>query len=274
MLFHAPRLSGYDFGLIRTPGPGLGNLLFPVLRAAIGVERMGGTFVYPTFAQLKFGPLLRRERDKRIYHDVARRRSGTEWAQWLRAKAATPRIDEALATSAGDMSSGCIEYRGLRRYFHDLAPHDALCRGWFDANMAQTHSAMPCDLAMHIRLGDFVADPQGTGDANTRTPADWYRRAYDLARERLGLDAPRVTIFTDGDFDEVRALLNLPSMHFDDSLNAAVAMRNLAAAPLIITSRSTFSMWGAFLGNRPAIWDASFAVEDYFPWRDGLDIRL
>ena len=38
-MYHYPLLSSLDFGLIRGPGPGFGNLLFPIGRALEEAKR-------------------------------------------------------------------------------------------------------------------------------------------------------------------------------------------------------------------------------------------
>lgn len=272
MLFHNPSLSAVDFGLFRTPGAGLGNLLFPILRAVIGREKRGGTLVYPTFAQLKWGPLLRGERDKRFYTNVARGRRLAEWGDWLRSRFDGPSVNEREA--APDMANGVIQYTGLRDYFHDLASHQALVQRWYADNMRGAPVGDDYDIAVHIRLGDFVADPTQTGDVNTRTSFDWYRGAIAEGARRIGIANPRLLVFTDGSFDEVRDGLRMADLQFDESVHAAAAMERMSRASLIVTSRSTFSMWGAFLGNRPAIWDSNFDYREFFPERADLDISM
>lgn len=273
MLYHNPSLSSVDFGLFRTPGAGLGNLLFPILRAAIGREMRGGALVYPTFAQFKWGPLLRGERDKRFYTNVARGRTAGEWGDWLRSRLDGPSVGEREAAAA-TMADGVIQYTGLRDYFHDLAGHQSLVQRWYGGNMRGGPAGDDYDIAVHIRLGDFVADPTQTGDVNTRTSFDWYRGAIAEGAKRIGIANPRLLVFTDGSFDEVRDGLGIAGLRFDESVHAAAAIARMARAPLIVTSRSTFSMWGAFLGNRPAIWDSTFDYREYFPHRADLDISL
>jgi hypothetical protein len=51
-------------------------------------------------------------------------------------------------------------------------------------------------------------------------------------------------------------------------------MRNMSRARIIVASRSSFAMWGAWLGQAPAIWDREFDIEPFFPLRPGLDHRF
>ena len=55
-MYHYPLLSRPDFGFIRGPGPGFGNLLFPIARALNEAQIQRGIFVRPTLFNLKIGP--------------------------------------------------------------------------------------------------------------------------------------------------------------------------------------------------------------------------
>ena len=57
-MYHYPLLSRPDFGFIRGPGPGFGNLLFPIARALNEAQIQRGIFVRPTFK--KIGPLAKK----------------------------------------------------------------------------------------------------------------------------------------------------------------------------------------------------------------------
>lgn len=269
---HFPVLSTYDFGFFRSHGPGLGNLLFPISRALVGSDKYGGTFVYPTVPQIKLGPFLRRERDKRIYGNLFRSRNMTEWSDWIRAKRnswITEEHNDVIQTRA------TICYSGLKRYFYDIEGHEQLISDWIGANAQFSGEILaPYDIGIHIRLGDFVAMETSSTGSNMRIPMEWYRQAFKEATSILGLSTPKVLLFTDGDIDQVRQALGIGMVRADPSNNAVTAIMNLSKAKLIITSRSTFSMWSAYLGSVPAIWDKRFELGEYFPLREKLDISI
>ena len=66
------RLSSWDFGVLRVFGAGLGNLLFPWARSMVLARSAGLIPIFPTWPQLKLGPIFRRERDARTYQDLFR----------------------------------------------------------------------------------------------------------------------------------------------------------------------------------------------------------
>ncbi|MES2096936.1 MAG: hypothetical protein V4459_09255 [Pseudomonadota bacterium] len=272
--YHYPWLSHLDLGVVRSPGPGLGNMLFPIARALVGQHRIGGTFVYPTMRQVKFGPMLRGETDKRTYGNILRSRTMREWRDWAAARVA-PSIDEQ-DTSIDARAARCIVYHGLGDYFLPIAPYAPLVRDWLIANGRFSASlAEPYDIAIHVRMGDFVDQTEDAHEGfNLRQPWAWYRTALDEARRVSGKKQPTIRLFSD--VAPVVALREIASTGavVDTSGNALTAMLNLSKARIIVTSRSSFSMWAAFLGESISIWNGRMDVARYFPFDDRRDISL
>ena len=73
-MYHYPLLSNLDIGIIRSPGPGFGNLLFPIGRALQEAKIKKEIFVRPTMFNLKVGPFLRKEKDLRLYNNELKKR--------------------------------------------------------------------------------------------------------------------------------------------------------------------------------------------------------
>lgn len=260
-LLHAAKLSAVDLGLVRSPGPGLGNLLFPIARALIGAAKHGGIFVKPTIRQVKLGPIFRGESDWRTYGNVMNGRSGLEWLFWSRSKLrrTTSEVDYV------DQKITTVIYEGLGRQFYDLVGHRDLLIDYLRNNAIGVEELGPrYDVAIHIRRGDFVVGGNHK-KKNIQTPTDWYRRAWQASQETLKLKEMRTILFTDGDPHAVRAELGLPGVEIDNSPNALIAMMKMANADLLIGSRSTFSLWGCFLGGGHAIWPKQFDLGLYKP---------
>jgi hypothetical protein len=268
-LYHAARLSGLDLGVVRSPGPGLGNLLLPISRALIGRHKHNGRFVWPTMRQIKVGPVLRWENDFRTYGGVLRPRSREDWQTWI-AAGRRPSVSE------GDYVKGregvTIRYAGLGSYFHDIVGHSALLKAWLEsARRPDVALCDPYDIAIHVRLGDFSAGNSAAATFNVRQEIDWYRRAFKTAAGQASTPTLRVRLFTDGDSDDVARQIGLTGPEHDRSVNALTAILNLSRAKAIITSRSTFSMWGVFLAQAHAYWDERFDLKRTFPLRPSLD---
>lgn len=269
-MYHLPVLSRLDFGIVRAPGPGLGNLLFPIARALIGQQEMGGTFVMPTLRQVKLGPILRRERDKRTYGDVFRHRNADELRDWLAARLAR-KVDEGDTSASGRVTR---HYEGLGRQFHDLAGHSTMVRGFLEQHSRKSVPSTHFNVAIHVRLGDFTAPVTEAANQNSRIPLDWYRDAVALARETLGHENVRGVLFTDEDPRRVIEELRLTGFSPEPAGNALTSMLALGQAEILIGSRSTFSLWGRYLGARAAIWPAGFDLARYAPTEAGRDIFL
>lgn len=268
-LRHVPVLSAVDCGIVRSPGPGFGNLMFPISRALIGQQRYGGEFVYPTMRQVKVGSFLRRERDKRTYGDVLRRRTLRDWRTWL-SVAGGPNVDEHAFD--GRRQGVNVRYAGLGNLFHDLTGHRDLIRQWMLSNQRFAQACEPFDIGIHVRLGDFCEAGQSRSGNNVRQPLEWYRAALEEARHLSGKAKPSVRLFTDGDPVEVSEKLRVGALGIDHGQNALQSILNLSRARVLVTSRSTFSMWAAFLGDMPAIWDRRYEARTRsFPDRAGLD---
>lgn len=273
MLYHLPILSARDFGLVRTPGPGLANLLFPIARAIKGRELHGGIVVRPTMRQIKIGTYLRNEKDKRTYGDVFKHRSAREWRDRLRAMRAAASDERTFAMNAdGDQA---VRYEGLGGYFSELTGADQPVKRWLDtfANY-QGLVEEPYDIAVHVRLTDFQpADPKSSSHS-VRLPFAWYKDAVSHAASLLGSAQPRIMLFSDTDHDVVEAQLAPLRLLRDPAGNALTSMTNMSRARVLVASRSTFAMWGAWLGGTPTFWDRDFDVEPFFPMRSGLDHRI
>ena len=56
---------------------GLGNILFTYARPVVYTKKHeNAKLIWPTWLSLKEGPILRREKDKRLYFDLFRNKSG------------------------------------------------------------------------------------------------------------------------------------------------------------------------------------------------------
>lgn len=274
MVYHQAKLSSWDFGFARSPGPGLGNLLFPISRALVGQSRYGGVFVYPTIRQVKIGTYLRMERDKRTYGNVFRTRKKEDWRIFLRALQA-PTVAENQYRKRSTLGPVTVAYSGLQYYFHDIEGCRNLIMPWIASN-ARLKGAIDdkYDIGIHVRLGDFQVCGYNDSRSNTRLPVQWYKDAIRQAQSALGVKTPKTFVFTDGDVGQVKKLLSIPEATADTAKNAVTAIINLSKARVIVASRSTFSMWAVYLGGQAAIWDANFDLNRYFPVRKELDTRI
>lgn len=272
-LYHFPVLSSQDFGFVRSPGPGFGNLLFPIARALAGQRAIGGVFVYPTIPQFKLGTYIRRERDKRTYSGELRARTLREWKDWWLARNSILRYSETEPVS--QKLEGTVLYAGLADCFQSLDSAGELVGNWLDSNACyRGRVSDKYDIGLHVRLGDFSSNASAGNGPATRQSMDWYRMAVERARSLTSGQKSRILLFTDDEPEKVREVLKISNIAIDPSANAVTAIRNLSDASCIITSRSTFSMWAAYIGDTTALWHTSFEKSDIFPTRKGKDFLV
>ncbi|MEK8085718.1 alpha-1,2-fucosyltransferase [Aquabacterium sp. A3] len=263
-LLHFPVLSRADFLFFRLLGPGLGNLLFPMYRAFQAQRLEGGQLVFPQFFQWKPGPWLRREKDARAYGDLFRHRTPQEVL--LHAKAVALRL-------SGHAERLRVQ-EGLGRHFHDLdAAHQATFKQWLvdhyrhrEALMQELASISAQDICVHIRRGDFAAATTAAaqqGTMNYQIPDEWYVDAVRVARQSA--PGARVRVFTDAHTLEPALMAALGADEVDASPNALHSMLRMSAHGTIVTSRSSFSLWAAYLGSGQAIVHRDFDLGRYMP---------
>lgn len=258
MLYAYPKLSKWDFSIFRLFGPGLGNLLFPWARFILATQKYKLTPISPTWLQIKFGPILRKETDKRFYFNLFKKNSEEisgikkqiilfkyslvteDYVEYLKSGIPLPQNDIKI-----------IVFTGLRDYFNSIiAEHaflyDELLKTTKDEHKKGLNFDFRKSMSVHLRRGDFKH--------SNVTPIQWYINALHQLRAELGSDWP-IYIFSDGTDEELMPVMRLPNtkrLTFGSSLADLIALSK--AHILIGSAGSTFSQWASFLGRMPVIW--------------------
>lgn len=261
MLYHLPILSKPDLLFFRGPGgPGLGNLLFPFCRAYLGQKSLGGKLVIPTFRQFKLGTFLRGESDKRTYGDIFQRRTVRDHFNWVSALLQAKSYEGESQYRFGDT----IVYSGMGNQFHDLQGYYCDVRDFLIGRSKHKSCVKPYDIAIHVRRGDFQQrDPLQSQYFSI--PTDWYKQALDYAIEISEKKSPKIMLFTDAEHAGLLDELGRHDLTPEPLANALISMLNMSKAKVMIGSRSTFSLWGNYLGNNIAIWPSQFDLGRYKP---------
>jgi hypothetical protein len=255
-----PRFAGSaDLGFFRIGGPGLANSLFVWAKALALADRYGGRNVFPTWPQIKFGTILRRENDSRLYaglfHPAENDISGAEKLQLLvrRSWTSISRLDQVVAPPP----DACYRVTSDRidDFFEELLDAAPVVRSALQARSIRLPAAAAQPfIGVHVRLGDFSV-PSGTeptGAVNYRLPLDWYLDRVRVLRSALGHDAPAV-VFSDADADELGPLLKETGVQLQRGGSALDDLWSLRGAGAIVASSSTFSYWAGYLGNAVVI---------------------
>jgi hypothetical protein len=272
MLYSYPRLSDINFlGMVRLGGPGLGNLLLPWARSIVASKKYNLRQVSPTWPQIKAGPILRREKDFRTYHDFFSLSSdqvkGFRKMYLLSSLKKIPesnlcKIDFSNVNSYLEDAIVVFQGMDINKPFDGLLMHHTLIADELFSMTKRKHKkGLDFDfrnsISVHVRFGDFssVKNSQSLSDGrrNSRIPISWYIHKIQIIRQSLDLKIP-VYIFSDGQDNEMLELLNLPNVQritFGSSIADLIA---LSRSKILIASGSTFSMWASYLGRMPVIW--------------------
>lgn len=243
---------------------GLGNLLFPWARCFLWCREHNIPMIAPQWAQIRIGPYLRRERDKRNYQRLFEHDGYITGAKRAALLATAPKIDEGrkdvILETAG-RGRQIVVFREMATMFDPLrgasqalgAEINRITRPQF---LPQPMTETPF-IGIHVRRGDFAAPKTEAdlreGRTSLRIPLSWYIAA--LARLREGMEGRTpALVFSDGDEQELADLLAIPDVALQSGNAAITDLLSLAQARAIIASGSTFSMWASFLSQVPTLW--------------------
>ena len=265
MIYHYPMLSNYDFLLFRMKGSGLANNLFPMYRAFQKSKETNGVFIFPPIVQLKIGPFIRGESDKRVYLNLFKRRSFDELMK-LKVLFSSKKYDELSSNLLNKDKDGVIIYKGIEdlsgsnKYYFFKSFNQEYKEEFINMLIARSKkrdrlfselsSIKKDDICIHIRRGDFPV--KGLKDDPFRQISDeWFIKVLDyLARE---FPRKKIRIFTDDTTSLSNELLSIKDVSVDSSYNAWHAILKMSAHGTIVASTSTFSLWSAFIGDQKII---------------------
>ena len=240
---------------------GLANMLFAWARAEVFCRDHGALLLAPQWVNvLRVGPWLRRERDKRYY---LANFSNAGMIQGLRRFAvlkAFRHLDEAEYSrdaQTGEKGVRVVDFRGMERFFEPFLTAQPYVKERLfaiaSAPILEQLEQLPEEpfIGVHIRRGDFT-----TG--GIATPDDWYVRAVAQALRAVGGDRRSlpIRVFSDADPESLRFLSEaFPRVVLTPKAPALLDLLQLSrCAALVGTSRSSFSMWAAFLGQMTSYW--------------------
>lgn len=267
MCYSYVKLSRNDFGILRLPisGLGLGNLLFPWARFMIATKEYRLRPIFPTWFQIRFGPILRGEKDKRFYHDLFCKPQGQigGWRKlYLLSRLGRITEDEFLSNPQRfSFRKAIIVFEGERDYFRPLQGWDQFLykeiRSMTDQRWLRRVDEMPdIPIGIHVRRGDFC-DPKSMEDFKNKgalkTPLTWFIESLNLIRNVVNssVQAFVVSDGTDGELRELLALKNIVRMTTGSAIGDLLA---LSTAKIFLSSGgSSFSAWASFLGQMPTI---------------------
>ena len=256
--------------LCKMPKAGLGNQLFPIMRALVFGNLNQLEVIIIGYNQIKMGPYLRREKSKRKYFGAFRFQKNIlgEWIDQLKLSrySGLTRMEEPPLISF-PLKSGAdtiYVYSALpdyRDFFSGLNQHRVLVKQLLFESLSSkvilklNELKSPC-IGVHIRMGDFkiLADGQDFSQVGqTRTPEKYFIDVINSIRS-IHQSALPVTVFSNGYENELPELFRMPGVSMMEGNTDIVDLLLLSRSKIIVTSSgSTFSYWSGFLSNAPVI---------------------
>ena len=263
-----PQLHGVDLVFLRIGGVGLGNLLFPFARAVIFAKRYGFRLIAPTWFQIKLGPLMRGEEDKRLYSDLfdsCDYINGIKKFLILFFKKLNG--DIYVDNLPWDIISHSnyplvFIFKGMGNLFDDIKDghaivYEEILKITKERHLSKIKNNKEFIIGIHIRMGDFVVNKNETAAFSYRADLGWYMGCIDRIRQVLQYPA-KALIFSDGNEHELSRVLQMGSVekvYYGSAISDILA---LSKCDVLIASRSTFSMWASYLGRMPTLYPPGF----------------
>jgi len=243
-----PKLPSKFHFIVRFMGSGLANCLFIYARSIILAKKYNAHIINPSWVQFNIGPYIRGEKDKRHYNGLFKSFGITSlnknWLLLTRKyfpEDINPEIDK----------KGIIVVDGLKNYFEDLHNHSDLVKNHLltIVNNEALKSYNEVDtkfIGVHIRLGDYGAD--------SRISFQWYIEKMKFI-SNICNSKVEFFVFSDGTAEELSEVLSFPNTKLVFFGSAIADIMVLSKAKLILASDSTFSAWGAYLGQVPILFN-------------------
>jgi hypothetical protein len=247
------------YGYPVLPKAGLGNMLIPWADCFIWCKDMGIEQVAPFWHKIRIGPYIRREKDKRQYQRLFIDTNVTQGIKRLfllliseKISAEEYRLSNSYKTSFPTTLVCFSEMNQFNRLIgRNKEVSNELYRitrpEYWPVGLPQSY------IGVHIRMGDFPIKSEIEKQHYFRIPLQWYLGVISELRNALGADFP-IVIFSDGTDKEIKDVLELDNVirsPFSESISDLLA---IAKSTVIVTSRSSYSLFGAYLGQVPSIW--------------------
>ncbi|HEY4875226.1 MAG TPA: alpha-1,2-fucosyltransferase [Puia sp.] len=255
----------------KLPRAGLGNQLFPLMKAHVFAHLNNLPIIVTGYHQFKIGPYLRGEKSKRNYNDYFNFQKnifGELSDKWKLKKNNDLKIcPEHLLEKIDDDKIGkskiyfYSEIPHWSDYFGQLKNYRKLAVDLFynllSKNIKKKISLQPTPcIGVHIRMGDFRKLNKGEDFSKVglvRTPENYFVDVINNIRKVNGNNL-HASIFSDGKKSELQSILQLENVSLIEGNPDIVDLVLLSKSKIIVSSAaSTFSYWAGFLSGVPII---------------------
>ncbi len=256
--------------ICRLPKAGLGNQLFPLLKAYIFSEINQLPVIVTGYKQFFIGPYLRGEKSKRKYNGLfvfqknilVEKLASWKLPRYKNYREIREPAIEQLSTAAPPNTSYLFsEMPHWDHYFDGLKENrERVIRILQDLLRTEIKEAVEIlqapIIGIHVRMGDFrklqAGEQYGQAGA-VRAPEEYFISLIEQIRKIHGSQLP-VKVFTDGYRHELTGLLKMENIEMVEGNRDMVDLLLLSKSRIIITSAgSTFSYWAGFLSDAAVI---------------------
>jgi hypothetical protein len=250
--FIYPKLPAFKtFAISRIGGNGIANCMFIAARGFVFSKKYNLELIEPTWFNLSIGPYIRNQKDKRHYNNLFKpygKLKGLKKIYLLNRYKHIPYFPGLIT----DKKCVIFIVEGLNNYFEEIVYEHKIVKEYFykiiRPNIFDKLSKIEFSnaIAIHVRMGDYPEQ--------LRTPLLWYKKTIELINE-ITNNKYRFFLFSDGNEGEFKDLLlieNVQKLFFGNSIADILAISKCC---FVIGSDSTFSGWGVYLGQVPAVFN-------------------
>jgi hypothetical protein len=251
-----PFLGQYEFIFFRLFGPGIGNSLLIWARALIYSHRYNLKMLQPTWNNFSIGPVIRKQKDFRIYADLFKQDSSyLNNLRKLKLLIFNKKVFEENIIEHNFKSDDVLIVKGLKNFFNDLYGandliYENILKITMEKNLQGINFNYENSITLHVRRSDFIgfsADTESTDD-------QWFVRIVNLLRKKLKKEL-KVYIFSDVKNDQIQNLLSLKNVCRLDYKTSIADLLSMTKSKIFVGSKhSTFSHWVSYLGQMPTVW--------------------
>lgn len=247
-----------DYVYPRLGRSGLGNLLWTWAKSYVWAAEHDAEILAPQWGYVDWRRCLHRDPDQRRYHSFFTNQGYIQGIRRTHLLLTLPKVDPEQYASCH--KSCVVVFGGLGTFTPLIGKHTLVANEFLriinPVNFPAGRAYPEKYLALHVRLGDFkTANPEKLrqGSTNMRQPLEWYLYALRECRKCIGYEIPTV-VFSDGSAEELDQLLNESNVQMSGGQSAMADLIALSRSAILIGSRSSFSLWAAYIGQMPVIY--------------------
>lgn len=251
-------MSKNIYAFPKLPKAGLANMLVPWAECFIWSKDEGLERIAPFWQKIRIGPFFRDERDKRQYQRFFITKGTITGLRRFLLLFTSKQVSAEIyrfsdfKTLNTQNTIVCFSEMHIGRL---VGRHEEVNNELYRITRPKFWpTTLPKSfIAIHIRLGDFPQRLESSKQRYFRLPIEWYVEALQQLRIAMGNNLTAI-IFSDGTDEELEQILKLENIIRSPYSEAISDLLAIAKSTVFITSYSSFSSFGAYLGQSPSLW--------------------